>query len=79
VGVALWPGNVEDAFRRLAASVAEGTFDRNGMIGLFAQYGVIWNAPASDERVEAEVRPFGDSLDDLPPALSGALRLCWGE
>jgi len=77
VGVALWPGKVEQAFRQLADGVAKGAYSRDDMIALFASYGISWHAPAGDEAVHAEVRPLHAWLEELPPQLAAALRERW--
>jgi quercetin dioxygenase-like cupin family protein len=77
VGVALWPGEVEQAFRQLADGVARNGYSRDDMIALFARYGVTWNAPAGDATVHADVRPLHAWLAELPPELAAALRQRW--
>lgn len=74
VGVVLWPGAVELAFRQLAADVEQGAYGRERMIALFAHHDVVWHAPdAGGEPVAAVVRPWADFLADLPPRLAAAL------
>jgi hypothetical protein len=77
VGVALWPGKVEQAFRQLAAEVAKGRYSHADMIALLARYDVAWNAPAGDEPVHAEVRPLPAWLEALPPELASPLKQRW--
>lgn len=77
VGVALWPGKVEQAFRQLADGVAKGDYSRDQMIALFASYGITWHAPGGDQQVHAEVRPLDAWLEELPPELAAALRQRW--
>ncbi len=75
VGVALWPGRVEEAFREVAARVAEGPYSREEMIAVFARYGVAWNAPAGDDPVHAEVRRLAACLPELPAPLAEAMAI----
>jgi quercetin dioxygenase-like cupin family protein len=75
VGVALWPGRVEEAFREVAAGVAAGPYGRDQMIAVFARYGVAWNAPPSGDPVHAEVRPLAAWLQQLPPPLAAAMAI----
>jgi quercetin dioxygenase-like cupin family protein len=75
VGVALWPGRVEEAFREVAAKVAAGPYGRDEMIAVFARYGVAWNAPAGEDAVHAEVRPLAAWLPELPPSLAAAMAI----
>jgi quercetin dioxygenase-like cupin family protein len=77
VGVALWPGRVEQAFREMAAEVAKGPYRHDAMIALLARYDVAWNAPAGEEPVHAEVRPLQAWLPELPPQLASALQQTW--
>jgi quercetin dioxygenase-like cupin family protein len=79
VGVALWPGAVEEAFRALAAQVARNGFQRAQAAALFADYGVRWNAgPPDDEQPCAIAKgTFIDMLPALPDALAAALAERW--
>jgi mannose-6-phosphate isomerase-like protein (cupin superfamily) len=77
VGVALWPGEVEQAFRQQAAAVVNGTYDREEMIRIFARFDVIWNAATPAATVAGDVRPLAAWLDELPPALAEQLHQRW--
>lgn len=75
VGVVLWPGTVELAFRQLAADVEHGAYRRDRMIALLAGYGVVWSARDAGTAQEhaAEVRPLADWFAGMPPRLAAAL------
>lgn len=79
VGVALWPGAIEQAFRAVAALVAEHGFQRDEVAALFAAYGVAWDAnPPDDGRPDAiGTRPFAALLPALPDALAAVLAERW--
>lgn len=77
VGVALWPGKVEEAFRQQAARVAAGAYGRDDMIALFAGYGVQWDAATGNEVIDVEIRPWAQWSGSMPPDLFNALRLKW--
>jgi hypothetical protein len=79
VGVALWPGAVKDAFRRLAAMVATRGFKRTAVIALLAEYQVEWDATAvpGDTPEPLATGAFDDLLSALPPALAAALSVRW--
>jgi hypothetical protein len=77
VGVALWPGQVEQAFRDMAARVAAGHYSREEMIRILATYDVIWHGPTEGEAVATEVKPLEQWLSALPAALAAQVRACW--
>jgi hypothetical protein len=79
VGVALWPGAVEQAFRAVAALVAREGFRRAEVAALFADYGVAWDAsPPDDGQPDAiGTRPFAELLPTLPDALAAVLAERW--
>lgn len=77
VGVALWPGHVEDAFRCIARQVAADQYSRDEMIRTFASYGVIWTAKSTEEHKKHEVMTFAEALHALPLTLAGAIQQCW--
>lgn len=77
VGVALWPGKVEQAFRQQAARVVAGHYDREEMIALFAAYGVQWDVAAGGHAIAAEVRPWRQWSGSMPPDLFHALQQQW--
>lgn len=79
VGVALWPGAVEQAFRAVAALVAREGFRRAEVAALFADYGVAWDTnPPDDGQPDAiGTRPFAELLPALPDALAAVLAERW--
>lgn len=77
VGVALWPGYVENAFRCVASLVNTNQYSRDEMIRIFAIYGIKWRAKSAVEQKKHEVKNFADSLFALPPALAEALQQRW--
>lgn len=77
VGVVLWPGQVEQAFRDMAARVAAGHYSREEMIRILATYDVIWHAPTEGEAVATEVKPLDQWLSALPAALATEVRARW--
>jgi hypothetical protein len=79
VGVALWPGAVEQAFRAVAALVAMRGFQRAEIIDLFARYQVQWDAaPApGGQPGDLEAAPFCDLVAELPSELAAALSARW--
>jgi quercetin dioxygenase-like cupin family protein len=79
VGVALWPGAVEEAFRTLDRMVAQHGFDHAAFGALFARYGVQWDAAiASGTHAAApEVTTFRAAAQALPLALREQLGACW--
>lgn len=79
VGVALWPGAVEEAFRALDRLVARHGFDHAAVAALFARYGVQWDAAVAPN-VHAQplaVTTFHAAAQALPPALRQGLAACW--
>ena len=77
VGVALWPGAVEEAFRALDRMVAQHGFDHAAFSALFARYGVQWNAAGAPHAHAPEVTTFRAAARSLPPALRQALAARW--
>ena len=77
VGVALWPGKVEQAFRDMGARVAEGNYSREEMVRILANYDVVWHGTTEGTAVAAEVKPLGDWLPALPAELAREIRLHW--
>jgi quercetin dioxygenase-like cupin family protein len=79
VGVALWPGAVEQAFRALAALVASNGFQRAEVAALFADYGVAWEAGPPDDGQPCAIAKgtFIGLLPALPDALAAALAKRW--
>ncbi|TXF97205.1 cupin domain-containing protein [Massilia arenae] len=81
VGVALWPGTVEDAFRTLDRMVEQRGFEHAAVAALFARYGVQWDAAITQQghvRVP-DVTTFRAASRALPPALGERLAACWHE
>lgn len=81
VGVALWPGAVEEAFRLLDRMVAQHGFEHEAVAALFARYGVRWDAAIAPGAHAAalEVTSFHAAARALPPALRERLAACWRE
>lgn len=79
VGVALWPGAVEEAFRALDRMVALRGFERAAAAALFAGYGVQWDAAVAPQAHAAplEVMTFQAAVQALPPPLRQRLAACW--
>jgi quercetin dioxygenase-like cupin family protein len=80
VGVALWPGRVEHAFRDIAAQVAQHGFERSALIAILAGYGVSWDhgfAATDPPAAVLPVQTLAQALTVLPPELSAALAQCW--
>jgi quercetin dioxygenase-like cupin family protein len=76
VGIVLWPGRVEQAFRRLAQATAAHGFERGQVIALLAQYGVAWEAGngAHEAPAEKAATSADDALRLLPPNVQAILR-----
>jgi hypothetical protein len=79
VGVALWPGAVEAAFRAVAAMVAARGFQRQEVIELFASYSVQWTSstPTGCMPHALVTAAWTDLLPSLPPALATPLAQRW--
>lgn len=79
VGIALWPGAVEEAFRLLDRMVAQRGFEHAAVAALLARYGVRWDAAiASGGHAAApDVTSFRAAARALPPALRERLAGCW--
>ena len=79
VGVALWPGAVEEAFRAVAALVAQEGFKRSHVAALFAQHGVAWHAGVQDggRPYAIGTGTYAGLLPALPAALATALATSW--
>ena len=79
VGVALWPGAVEEAFRALDRAVARGGFERAAVAALFARHGVRWDAAVAPDAHAAPlaVTTFQAAAQALPPMLRERLAACW--
>ncbi|OON62745.1 hypothetical protein B0920_04735 [Massilia sp. KIM] len=78
VGVALWPGRVEEAFRALARAVEARGFAREEAARILASFGLAWDNGATHEaRGDVAVLPACVALERLPLLLAGALRERW--
>jgi len=77
VGVALWPGAVEQAFREQAARVTAGAYDHDDMVRIYAAYGVRWDGGGDAAAPAAEVKPLAHWMGSLPPALAAAIAQRW--
>jgi quercetin dioxygenase-like cupin family protein len=79
VGIALWPGAVEEAFRLLDRMVAQRGFEHAVVATLFARYGVRWDAAIAPggHAAPLEVTSFHAAARALPPALAERLAACW--
>ncbi len=81
VGIALWPGAVEEALRLLDRMVAQHGFEHEAVAALFARYGVRWDTAIAPNAHAAplEVTSFHAAARALPPALRERLAACWRE
>jgi mannose-6-phosphate isomerase-like protein (cupin superfamily) len=79
VGVALWPGTVEAAFREVVVMVAARGFQRQEVIDLFATYSVHWSPSALAGCVAhtLDTAAWTDLLSSLPPPLATLLPQSW--
>lgn len=79
VGVVLWPGAVEEAFRALDRMVALHGVDHAAVAALFAGYGVQWDAAIAPHPHAGPlaVMSFQSAAQALPPGLRQRLAACW--
>lgn len=78
VGVVLWPGAVEGAFREVAALVERGIYQRSEMIRILSRYGVTWaEQPLTNSHQTVVVRPFFEFMREMPSPLAHALEQIW--
>ncbi|MBV7537614.1 hypothetical protein KW842_17745 [Duganella sp. sic0402] len=77
VGVALWPGQAEQAFRDMAALVTNHQYSREAIIRILANYDIAWHGAAEGTPVQVEAGTLDTKLDALPTALAQAIRLRW--
>lgn len=79
VGVVLWPGAIERAFREVAALVAAHGFQRKEVIDLFARYQVHWDTGTTSggSPITLEPSTFVELLPALPPELATASKVRW--
>ena len=75
VGVVLWPGSVEQAFRAIAEQVATVGADRAAMKAILADYGVVWDqATATPSRgAVLKPQPAAQALSALPAPVFNAV------
>ncbi len=78
VGVALWPGRVEEAFRAIARDVAVHGFEKPAIVALLARYGVLWDADGAPAH-DLEVQPFDRAVLHLPQPFAAAVQDRWRE
>lgn len=80
VGVALWPGAVEKAFRQAARLVEERGFNKSEVMELVAQFGVTWYSSAGQRehgcQPNCKSAAMSELLGKLPdePAMANAAR-----
>lgn len=82
VGVALWPGAVEQAFRDIAAQSARNGWQRTRAETILAPYGVEWNAGEGDDAEAHTLHPASlakmlNVYGAVPAALRQALLRAW--
>jgi quercetin dioxygenase-like cupin family protein len=77
VGVVLLPGAVEQAFRDIAATVAEQGFVRDTVIALLARYGVQWETAGDAHPHPIPARPGREFIAELPAPLATMLARRW--
>lgn len=78
VGIALWPGAVEEAFRSVAQHVATHDFSRPKVIELLARYGVHWQEGMEETEVlERAAVPVDELMRQLPAELASSLAERW--
>jgi quercetin dioxygenase-like cupin family protein len=77
VGVVLLPGAVEQAFRDIAATVAEQRFVRDTVIALLAKYGVQWETGGDAHPHSIPARPGHELIRELPEPLATMLAGRW--
>lgn len=74
VGVVLWPGFVEQAFRTIAARVSLMGTDKAAMIGIFADHGVVWDAGGgSPPSTALYPKPLAHVITSLPNPVRQAM------
>lgn len=79
VGVVLWPGSVEHAFRELAAAASRHAYQRRNMIEILARYDVVWaNESQEDDPESVMARPLNQCFFELPEAVARLVELKWG-
>ncbi|WP_346830777.1 cupin domain-containing protein [Pseudomonas abietaniphila] len=82
VGVVLWPGGVEQAFREIADAARQVPFLRSDMVEILDRYDVVWTVSFKPPQAESE-RLFGTAfpgwLRELPREAAALLQSRWGE
>jgi quercetin dioxygenase-like cupin family protein len=82
VGVALWPGAVEQAFRDIAAQSARSGWQRAHVETILAPYGVEWNAGEGGGAEAHALHPASlagmlDAKGAVPAVLRQAVQRAW--
>lgn len=79
VGIVLWPGAVEHAFRQMAEQVAQQGFQRPAMIALLARFDVQWrDAPLPQQpATPLAVGQLEALMDAVPAAAAQAVAQAW--
>ena len=87
VGVVLWPGHVEQAFRDIANWVDRHGYQRQAVEAALAPYGVSWDAAFErrtsngihncDHAKTKSYKSWLDALDQLPTAMATKLSKIW--
>lgn len=79
VGVVLWPGSVEHAFRELAAAASIHPYQRQHMVEILARYEVVWTTESQEADSEpVTARPLHQWFCELPEAVAKRVELKWG-
>jgi mannose-6-phosphate isomerase-like protein (cupin superfamily) len=79
VGVVLWPGAVEHAFRELAAAASIQGYQRHTMIEILARYDVVWANESQEVGSETITgRPLNQWFSELPEAVAKRVESKWG-
>lgn len=82
VGVVLWPGCVEQAFREIADAARHVPFLRSDMVEILDRYDVVWTVSFKPPHAESEPlsgTAFPGWLRELPSDAATLLQSRWGE
>lgn len=82
VGVVLWPGRVEQAFREIADAALQVPFLRSDIVEILDRYDVVWTVSFKPPHAESErlvVKAFPTWLGELPREAAAPLQSRWGE
>ncbi|SDG55735.1 cupin domain-containing protein [Pseudomonas abietaniphila] len=82
VGVVLWPGGVEQAFREIADAARHVPFLRSDMVEILDRYDVVWTVSFKPPHAESEPligTAFPGWLRELPREAATLLQSRWGE